>query len=174
MSAEPFEPRTAILVALDELAPTVAAARYDLGRYGANEIELHVTLLFPFVPRRELEDEVIEGLRAFFAARPVPTFALTAVESFDEGVVYAAPRPDAPLKQLIGDLAAQYPETPPYGGIHDEVVPHATLAMEDADGAVRARVEPLLPVECRPTRASLFEEFEPLRWRELQPLDFAR
>lgn len=174
MSSGPFEPRTAILVALDELAPTVAAARYDLGRYGENEIELHVTLLYPFVPRRELEPELVDELRTFFAVRAAPAFALAAIESFNEGVVYAAPRPDAPLKRLIGDLVARYPETPPYGGIHDNVVPHATLAKEDADGGVRARVEPLLPVECRPSRASLFEEFEPLRWRELEPLPFAR
>jgi 2'-5' RNA ligase len=173
VSAEAFEPRTAILVALDELAPAVAAARYGLGRYGENEIELHVTLLFPFVPLRELEPEVVDSLRSFFAGRAAPAFALASVEAFGAGFVYAAPRPDEPLKRLIGELAARYPEWPPYGGVHDDVVPHATLAKEDADGAVRALVEPLLPVECRPTRASLFEEFEPLRWRELEPLPFA-
>ena len=78
------------------------------------------------------------------------------------------------LKRLIGGLTARYPETPPYGGAFDWPVPHATLAKQDADGAVRTRVEPLLPVECRPARASLIEEFEPLRWRELAPLSFAR
>jgi 2'-5' RNA ligase len=172
VSAEPFAPLTAILVALDELAPTVAAARYDLGRYGENEIELHVTLLHPFVPRRALESAVTASLRRFFAERPAPVFALDRVESFADGVVYAAPRPDGPLKRLIGQLAARYPDTPPYGGVFDDVVPHATLAKSDEDGTVRARVEPLLPVECRPERASLFEEFEPLRWRELEPLPF--
>jgi 2'-5' RNA ligase len=166
--------RTAIAIGLDELAPTVAAARYDLDRYGEDEIELHVTLLYPFVPRQELEPDVVDSLRSFFAERPAPAFSLASVESFDEGVTYAAPRPDGQLIRLLDELAERYPETPPYGGIHDDVVPHATLADDDADGAVRERVEPLLPVECRPSRASLYEEFEPRRWRELEPLAFAR
>jgi 2'-5' RNA ligase len=172
VSAEPFEARTAILVALDELAPAVAAARYNLGRYGENEIELHITLLFPFVPRPALEPGVIESLRAFFVTQPAPVFVLDRVEAFAEGAVYAAPSPAAPLQRLIGELAVGYPDTPPYGGVFDDIVPHATLAKQDGDGAVRSRVEPLLPVECRPERASLFEEFEPLRWRELEPLPF--
>ena len=166
--------RTAIAIGLDEHAPAVAAARYDLDRYGEDEIELHVTLLYPFVPRRELEPDAVASLRSFFAERPAPVFALASVEAFDEGVTYAAPRPDEPLIRLVGELAERYPETPPYGGIHDDVVPHATLAKDDSDGAVRKRIEPLLPVECRPSRASLYEEFEPRRWRELEPLPFAR
>jgi 2'-5' RNA ligase len=166
--------RTAIAIGLDELAPTVAAARYDLDRYGADEIELHVTLLYPFVPKQELGPDVVDSLRSFFAGRPAPVFSLASVESFDEGVTYAAPRPDGQLVRLVGELAERYPETPPYGGIHDDVVPHATLAEDDAGGAVRERIEPLLPVECRPARASLYEEFEPRRWRELEPLPFAR
>jgi len=166
--------RTAIAIGLDELAPTVAAARYDLDRYGEDEIELHVTLLYPFVPRKELEPDVVGSLRSFFAERPAPVFALASVEAFDAGVTYAAPRPDEPLIRLVDELAGRYPETPPYGGIHDDVVPHATLAEDDPDGAVQERIEPLLPVECRPSRASLYEEFEPRRWRELEPLPFAR
>jgi 2'-5' RNA ligase len=165
--------RTAIAIGLDDLAPTVAAARYDLGRYGDDEVELHVTLLYPFVPREELDEVAVGSLRSFFAGQPAPRFALASVEAFAEGVLYAAPRPDGPLIRLVDELAARYPEWPPYGGVHDAVVPHVTLAVEDADGAVRQRVEPLLPVECRPSRASLFEEFEPCRWRELEPLPFA-
>ena len=174
MSDRPFEPRTGIVLLLDDLAPTVADARYDLGRYGPNEIELHVTLLFPFVPRRAVGPSVVDRLRALFAEQRRPAFALARIESFDGGVVYAAPDPDEQLTRLIGELTARYPETPPYGGSHDWPVPHATLAYSDGDGAVRARVEPLLPVRCEPAHASLIEEFEPLRWRELEPLPFAR
>jgi hypothetical protein len=167
-------PRTAIVLLLDDLAPAVAAARYELGRYGPNEVELHVTLLFPFVPRRRVDAGLVEELRACFAARPRPTFALERVTAFAEGTIYAAPEPAGPLVELIETLAARFPETPPYGGAHDEIVPHATLVHPDGDeAAVRARVQPLLPVACAPDHASLLEEFEPNRWRELEPLPFA-
>ena len=166
--------RTAIVILLDDLAPEVARARYELGRYGSNEVELHVTLLFPFVPRARVDADLGEALRGFFAERPRPSFALARVTRFADGTVYAAPEPAAPLVELIADLAARYPETPPYEGAHPDVVPHATLATGDADeAAVRGRVEPLLPVACRPERASLIEELEPFRWRELEPLPFA-
>jgi 2'-5' RNA ligase len=166
--------RTAIVILLDELAPEVAAARYELGRYGRNEVELHVTLLFPFVPRARVDDAAVEALRDFFARRRRPSFTLARVASFAEGAVYAAPEPAAPLVELIEALAARFPETPPYEGAHDDVVPHATLAYGDGDeAAVRALVEPLLPVACAPERASLIEEHEPFRWRELEPLSFA-
>jgi len=166
--------RTAIVLLLDKLAPDVARARYEVGRYGANEVELHVTLLFPFVPRARIDEDVVGALRVFFAERPRPSFSLARVTRFADGAIYAAPEPAPPLVELIEALAARFPEVPPYEGAHDDVVPHATLASADADeAAVRARVEPLLPVACAPWRASLLEEHEPNRWRELEPLPFA-
>lgn len=166
--------RTAVVLLLDELAPEVARVRYELGRYGPNEVELHVTLLFPFVPRAALDGPTVETLRGFFAARPRPSFALARVTAFREGTIYAAPEPAAPLVRLITELAARFPGTPPYGGVHDDVVPHATLVHPDGDeAAVRERVGPLLPVRCEPARASLLEEWQPCRWRELEPLPFA-
>ena len=166
--------RTAIVILLDDLAPEVADARYELGNYGPNEVELHVTLLFPFVPRDRVADAVVDSLRAFFAGRPRPSFALARVAAFSEGTIYASPEPAAPLVELIGALAARFPETPPYGGVHEETVPHATLAYPAGDeGRVRARVQPLLPAACEPAHASLIEEFEPCRWRELHRLPFA-
>ena len=170
----PDGPRTAIVILLDDLAPEVAAARYELGRYGANEVQLHVTLLFPFVPRAQVDGDVVAALRAFFAGRPRPSFALARVTRFADGAIYAAPEPAAPLVELVEALAARFPETPPYEGAHDDVVPHATLATAEGDeAAVRARVEPLLPVACVADHASLIEEHEPFRWRELEPLPFA-
>jgi hypothetical protein len=97
----PRELRTAIVLLLDEVAPEVAAARYEIGRFGPNEVELHVTLLFPFVARSSLDASALEELRAFFAVRPAPAFALARVETFDDGVVYAAPEPAGPLTTLI-------------------------------------------------------------------------
>jgi hypothetical protein len=139
-------------------------------------VPLHITLLFPFVPRRDVSQGLLAELRLFFGNRARPTFHLTHVAVFAGDVSYAVPEPDGELKGLARELWASYPATPPYGGEFgvDEPVPHATLApLEVADAeTVRARVEPLLPVVCEPSHASLLEEFEPDRWRELEPLPF--
>ena len=116
MSGVAFEPRTAISILLDEAAPEVAAARYELDPAARPRIALHVTLLFPFVPRREASRELVAELRDFFGERPRPKFELARVEAFPEVVSYAAPEPADGLATLIRQLTARYPETPPYGG----------------------------------------------------------
>jgi 2'-5' RNA ligase len=175
VTADGFEPRTAISILLDDAAPEVAAARYELDPQARMRVPLHVTLLHPFVPRRDVSSELVARLRAFFGDRPRPAFRLARVEVFPGVVAYAAPEPDGELAQMTRELWAAYPDTPPYGGSFSEPVPHATLAPLDVADAesVRTRVEPLLPVRCRPTHVSLLEEFEPDRWRELEPLPFA-
>ena len=101
-------------------------------------------------------------------------FDLARVEEFPGDIAYVAPEPDRPLIELIHELTEAYPETPPYAGTFDHVVPHVTIASLDvADiGSVRSRVAPLLPVRCNPHRASLVEEYEPDRWREWHALPF--
>ena len=175
MTAPSFGPRTAISILLDEAAPAVAAARYELDPTARLRVPLHITLLFPFVRRGQLSPRVVARLREFFAGRPRPAFELARVDVFPGVVTYAAPEPAGELTSLIRDVCARYPETPPYGGAFDEPVPHATLApLQVAPAqAVRTRVESLLPVRCEPTHASLLEEFEPDRWREREPLPFA-
>ena len=85
--------RTAISVMLDDAAPTLAAARAELDPEGAARIGLHITLLYPFVTRGEVTQELVEGLRAFFA----DSFAIRVrssrdVEEFPGDVAYVAPR----------------------------------------------------------------------------------
>ena len=67
-------------------------------------------------------------------------------------------------------LFARFPDWPPYGGIHPDVVPHATLG-EDVDAArvkadVERRLEAHLPRQYSVDEATLLEEFAPERWRE--------
>ena len=172
--SDAFEPRTAITILLDRAAPEIAAARYELDPRAWGRIELHVTLLYPFVLRRDVSPAVLAELESFFADRPRPEFALAQVGVFEGTFAYAAPEPDDGLAVMMRALWSAYPDTPPYGGEFTEPVPHATIApLAEADlETVRARVEPLLPIDCSPDHASLLEEFEPDCWRELHPLAF--
>jgi 2'-5' RNA ligase len=140
----------------DEVRRELAVEQVALG------IPFHVTLLFPF---GELEDEA----RAFFAERAPFDFALTRVAAWPD-IVYLVPEPDDELRAHMRALFDRFPEFPPYGGMHEEVVPHATLG-EGVDGpAVRDEVErrlaPHLPHRCQARDVSLLEELASGRWRE--------
>ena len=171
--------RTAISLLLDEAAPALASARAELDPAGAARVPLHISVLYPFVPRSEVTPELIARLHEVFRPRRSLSFSLSRVAAFPGIAVYAAPTPDEQLVSLIHDVAAIFPETPPYGGAFAEPVPHATLCPLPVDGDeaavlgfVRARIEPLLPIACRLDAISLLEEYEPDRWRELERLPF--
>jgi hypothetical protein len=74
----------------------------------------------------------------------------------------------------MGALFARFPEWPPYGGIHNEVIPHATLGEAVDSPALHAEIErrlaPHLPHRCQARDVSLLERFAPERWRERRRL----
>ena len=136
----------------------------------------HVTLLFPFVPADELSDEVEERL-----AR-----VLGGVESFDvtfartarfPDVLYLEPQPSEPFTELTEAIAAEWPEHPPYGGAHDAVIPHLTVAEgedEELFERITADVEPELPLRTHVSEAQLYAEDAAGRWHEHNRLLLAR
>ena len=52
------------------------------------------------------------------------------MERFSSELVYLAPNPAEPFKQLTKVLAAAFPDWPPYGGAFDDVVPHLSIGEE--------------------------------------------
>ena len=107
-------------------------ARHDpAARMG---VPAHVTVLFPFVPRAEI-DEVLRAEigRAFATCRPFD-YRFARVERFDEGTVFLAPEPADAFAQLTDAAVRRWPEHPPYGGAFDVVVPHLTLGDDLAPG----------------------------------------
>ena len=128
-------------------------------------------MLYPFVPLEELTDDDLARVRSVLERRRAFDFALARIETFPH-VVWLAPEPDAPFRALTAAVHAAFPDHPPYGGAHDEVIPHATLAEVAADNLEAAlaelapRVEPLLPLEQRADAVTLLVEEEPDRWRE--------
>ena len=174
-----MSPRTALVLLLEEAAPEVAAAYRELDPLTADRLPFHITVLFPFAAREAVGEPLLDRLRALLAPRPPLELSIARVEVFTGVAVYAAPEPDDELIALVHDVAAAFPDYPPYDGVHEDVVPHATLAKltgrdDDARVAeVRERVEPLLPTACSAGAVSLLEEFQPERWRELHRFPLA-
>jgi 2'-5' RNA ligase len=153
---------TALVIAIEDSEPFDAVRRELMPAEVAAGIPFHVTVLYPF-------GELADDARAFFTVRRPFEFSLTRIAAWPR-VVYAAPEPDNELRALMRDVCARFPDWPAYGGVHGEVVPHATLG-EDVDGrAVRGELErrlaPHLPHRCQARDVSLLEEFAPGRWRE--------
>jgi 2'-5' RNA ligase len=87
----------------------------------------HVTLLFPFLPVAELSPGVRSVLAAIAATVPAFEVRFPDVGRFP-GVTYLVPEPSAPFVVLTSAIADRFPDFPPYGGAHGEIVPHLTLS----------------------------------------------
>ena len=150
------------MIVIDDAEPFDAVRRDLMPATVDAGIPFHVTLLSPF-------GELVDEARAFFTERAPFAFELTRVAAWPR-VLYLVPEPDDELRALMRALFERFPEWPPYGGIHEEVIPHATLG-EDVDAEclrddVARRVAPYLPHRCQARDVSLLEEIAPSRWRE--------
>lgn len=159
-------PRSALIVAVPEAEPLVHEwrMRYDNAALG---IPAHITLIFPFVPAEEIGEELVDELRGLFAAQPGFSFTLARVARFPE-VAWLAPEPDEPFRRLTGLIFSRYPEYPPYEGIHDDVIPHLTVAIGDAalQDDVEAALSPHLPIAAHAGEVTLLGEDESGHWSE--------
>ena len=163
------EPRTALVVEVPEAAAAVDGWRERTSpAKPSNGVPSHVTVLFPFVPAAEVDDELIRKLGELFAALPSFRFELRQCRHFP-GVLYLAPEPPEPFVSLTEAVAAAYPDFPPYEGVFDEVVPHLTAA-EGASAVLHraeSEIRQWLPIAAEAREIVLLEELEPelARWR---------
>lgn len=167
--------RSAIVVPvrLPAALEAIRLEHVDNARLG---VPAHVTLLFPFVEPPAIDATVLE--RAGRALRRIGAFDVRfrQVTSFDagpdtEGVVWLAPEPATPFVSMTGALVEAFPGHQPYGGIHDEVIPHLTLANVDVDvPALEAAARPHLPFRRRVAAAVLLVEDGAGRWRAARRL----
>jgi 2'-5' RNA ligase len=160
---------TALVIAIDDAKAFEEVRRELMPSAVAGGIPFHVTLLSPFGS----DGALVHEARAFFAEHAPFEFELTRVATWPD-VVYLVPEPDDELRALMKALFVRFPEWPPYEGIHDEVIPHATLGEEIDAAAVRdeieCRVAPHLPHRCQARDVAFLEEFASGRWRERERL----
>ncbi|MFI6498883.1 2'-5' RNA ligase family protein [Nonomuraea typhae] len=134
--------------------------RYDPATpYG---VPAHVTVLYPFLHADRVDEA---ELRALFAAYEPFDLVFERTARFP-GLVYLAPEPAEPVKELTEAVVARWPEAPPYQGRYPEVVPHLTIGqgLDDASAAaVEAGLEGL-PVRMRVSGVTL-EVFDGEKWR---------
>jgi hypothetical protein len=138
---------------------------------GAAGMPAHLTVLYPFAPVEEVD---LERVRELAAATGRFSFELVAVHEWPDGVVWLAPRPAEPFVRLIARCVERFPSWPPYGGIHDEIVPHLTVVHTE-DAAVRAAasesVAGSVPIRCEANELSVMHRVDG-RWTVYSALPF--
>lgn len=148
MNATDGTPRSALYVPVPEAEAAIGHLRRRHDPTAQAGIPAHISVVVPFLEPRRLVREVYEALESI--ARSVASFRfdLSAIGTWPQ-VLWLAPQPNGPFKELIGKVVEQWPDTEPYGGRHSEVVPHLTVGNElDPDTLARLAVlaEDCLPI----------------------------
>ena len=158
----PLESSLAVLVR--EAGELVGPFRASHDPSAAAGMPAHITLLYPFKPPNEIGDVEIETLTRCFAGFPSFDFSLTTIHRFPNGILYLAPEPGEPFRQLTPAIWNCYAETPPYGGRFSNIVPHLTI-VEPVEGCDIERVaaefaeaaEGILPIQAIATEIALMD-----------------
>jgi len=129
----------------------------------------HITVIYSFRDSARIDAETVQAIESVLASFERFDFALTTVECFrnPQVVLYLAPEPAAPFKAMTNAFAMEFTDTPPYGGVFDEFIPHVQVADEE-DVEIRATIEadvgPHLPIEATTGEVELVEH-GPDGWR---------
>lgn len=118
---------SALVVLVPEAEALVKPFRDRYDPSAASGMPAHITLLYPFQAPGNIDDATISKLRDCFARFEPIRFSLAAVKRFSE-VLYLAPNPDEPFRQLTLAIWNLFPETPPYRGKWPDIVPHLSVA----------------------------------------------
>jgi 2'-5' RNA ligase len=159
-------PQTALVVEVPEAEPLVSDWRAKHDWSAQRGVPAHITVLYPFFPTDRVDARLLDELRGFFASQTAFSFRLTKVARFPE-VAWLAPEPSERFKALTDLIAARYPEYPPYEGIHDEVIPHLTVAEGGVElqDEVETALTPHLPIQADAKTVALLVEDENERWQ---------
>jgi 2'-5' RNA ligase len=164
--------RSALAVVIPEADARLAELRR---RFDAQQMALgvpaHITVLFPFMPPEQIDDDVRRRLKRLFKRQSPFACRLARVERFPT-TAYLAPMAPAPFVELTRAVMTEFPAYLPYGGAHEGIVPHLTIAHGDvqtADAAereLREEIERNGPVTAHCASVRLIEDSSGL-WKTL-------
>ncbi|MFB7513260.1 2'-5' RNA ligase family protein [Streptomyces sp. NPDC056144] len=154
----PFQAgQTALIVRVPEAEPSVGRWRERCDPSARAGVPAHVTVLFPFLNASVVDAGVRTALAEVLGGHPAFELRFAHCGRFP-GVLHLSPEPAEPLRRLTETVAARWPEAPPYGGRHANVVPHLTVALGQEDATleeIEADLAGRLPFTCRVSSVEL-------------------
>ncbi|WP_217576766.1 2'-5' RNA ligase family protein [Streptomyces sp. GbtcB7] len=159
--------QSGLIVRVPEAEPAVRAWRDRLDPSARAGVPAHVTVLFPFLDESRIDDGACAAIGEVIGRHRPFEVRFEHCGRFP-GILYLVPEPDLPFRRLTEAIADRWPETPPFGGQFDEVVPHLTIAqgqddavLEEAEADIRGR----LPVNGRVLSVDLIVH-DGTRWQQ--------
>ncbi|MEJ2864689.1 2'-5' RNA ligase family protein [Actinomycetospora flava] len=160
MVAIPLDPsarRTMIAALVPDAEPLVGAFRDELDPTARRGLGAHLTLVYPFVEPASVTDGVVTALRAAVAEVPAFDGTFGELRWFGRRVLWLAPDPVAPFREIADRVRAAFPQLP---AEQRELVPHLTVGLrreapEASLRAAAAAIAPRLPLTTRIDRVAL-------------------
>lgn len=116
---------SAVVVPVPEAEPHVGALRAVLDPSAALGVPAHVTIMFPFVPPADIDDDVLAALGEVIVTAPAFEVGFSKIGWFEEAVWWA-PEPAEPFVALTRAVSARFGMAP-YEGAHAGITPHLTI-----------------------------------------------
>lgn len=158
---------TALITLTPEADPLVGDWRSRLDPAARTGVPAHVSILYPFLDEGRIDASVHAALTGILCPHPAFDLRFERTGRFPGGL-YLAPEPADPLRRLTAEVAARWPEAPPYGGRYPDVIPHLTVAQgaraADLDAA-EADLAHRLPLASRVTSVKLVA-YDGTAWHE--------
>jgi hypothetical protein len=135
LAARRLPDESALYVEVPSAEPLVGELRLAYDSTAAAGIPAHVTVLYPFLEPRAIDDAVERDLGQIAGGMEPFDLVLGRTGRFPT-VLWLAPEPAAPFIALTDAVTARWPDHPPYGGSYDEVIHHLTVADSASDGVL--------------------------------------
>jgi 2'-5' RNA ligase superfamily len=147
-----------LLVEVPAAEAAVGQYREHLDVNASLGIAAHITVLSPFMPPQMISSLVLAEL--VFAGIRRFRFQLAATDWFGEELLWLAPTEPAHFLALTDGVYEAFPAFPPFGGRHDELIPHLTVGHGHVDElrAAGKAIRPQLPIEADAAMVTLMTE----------------
>lgn len=171
--------QSAVVVLVPEAEPVVGRHRAVLDGAAAQGMPAHVTVLYPFVAAAAITEETLRALADAVGSVAAFDCVFGRTAWFGDQVLWLAPDPDGPFRELTSAVLAAFPGYLPYDGAFPDVIPHLTIGEQPPGGpaalrAAEADVLPALPVTTRISRAWVMTgSSAPNSWHPIAELPLA-
>lgn len=120
-------PQSGLIIEVPEAEPAVRQHRERLDASAPLGVPAHITILFPFMPPKTIDETALARLAELFAGVSGFRFVLDHTSWFGDDVLWLGPVDPRPFRALTQHVFRAYPAYPPFEGQFDDVVPHLTL-----------------------------------------------
>ena len=118
---------TALVLILSDLHEVLRPYLEQNSPAAAAGLKAHLTLLYPFLPMKVINEKKVDRLRHFFQHRGPLQFSLVGTSRFP-GQLYLTLAHGAKIRKLVQELRAEFDGLPADGGNFSDATPHVTIA----------------------------------------------